>query len=79
MGDHDFFNRFFAITPSDTVNFPERQTAIYVGVGGTIAMVPQGGLVVTITAIAGALLPFDLIRINATGTTATGLVACAKV
>ena len=79
MGDFDFFNHFFAITPSDTVNFPERQTAIYVGVGGTIALVQQGGPIVTITAVAGALLPFDLVRINATGTTATGLVACAKV
>ncbi|WP_423176229.1 MULTISPECIES: spike base protein, RCAP_Rcc01079 family [unclassified Stenotrophomonas maltophilia group] len=64
-----------AITPSDTDTFA-KGVAVYVGVAGTVSCVPWGGnAAVTVTAVAGALLPFRVIKVNATNTTATGLLA----
>lgn len=76
------FNKGFAITPSDTVNLrlDSRLTdAVNVGAAGTVAAVFQDDSVATLTAPAGAVLPIAVKRINATGTTATGLVALYDV
>lgn len=65
----------FSITPSDTVNFASRARAIYVGTTGNVAAVFAGGTVALFTAVAaGSLLPIEVIRINATGTTASNIV-----
>lgn len=65
----------FAITPSDTVNFATRARAVYVGVGGNIAFVSEGGTVaIAIGVPQGTVFHTECVRINATGTTATSLL-----
>lgn len=66
----------FAITPSDTDNLPKPVSAIYAGSGpGSIAAVkPDGGVVVFENVQPGGTIDVDAIRINATGTSVTGLV-----
>lgn len=65
----------FAITPHNTQPFPRRSRWLYVGGAGNVAAVfPDGGVVTFVGLPAGALLPIELIRVNATGTTATNLV-----
>ena len=78
---------YSAITPSDVTLFANPTRGIYIGGAGTIVAVPllpspqgNGGFVtgtpVTFTNCqAGTYLPIRAIRINATGTTATNLVA----
>lgn len=75
MPDNALYNEAAAITASNTVNLPRPSDAINVGAAGTLAAVLQNDQVVTLTVTAGAVLPLRVKRINATGTTATGLVA----
>lgn len=64
-----------AITPSDTVNLPRETRRVYVGGAGAVVAI-IGGAAVTFAAVpAGSLLPIAASRINATGTTASNLVA----
>lgn len=79
MQDPIYYNDFFAITPSDSVDIAERHRAIYVGVAGNVQVVNGAGIVVTFAAAAGAVLPIQARRINATSTTATGLVGLKQV
>jgi hypothetical protein len=63
-----------AITPSDTVNLGGK--AIYVGGAGNVTCVTEGGNVTLFTAPpVGSVIPIRFTRVNATGTTATALVA----
>jgi len=65
-----------AITPSDTVNINQTTRGIYVGGGGNISVVLQDSSVVLLVAVqTGSVLPIEVIRVNATNTTATNLVA----
>lgn len=65
-----------AITPHDTTNFSREAEGIYVGVTGDVAIVLPSGTAVTFTGVpAGSILPVRCIRVNATNTTATDLVA----
>ena len=65
-----------AITPSDTVNLNMPSRGVYVGGDGDAACVLANGNVVTLKGLsAGILLPLEVVRINATGTTATYLVS----
>lgn len=67
---------FSAITPSDSVDLPSVTRGVYVGGDGNVVAVSEAGVAVTFAnASAGAILPIRARRINATGTTATGLVA----
>jgi hypothetical protein len=75
MPDNALYNDAAAITPSNTVDLPRPSDAINVGAAGTLAAVLQTNQVVTLTVTAGAVLPLRVRRVNATGTTATGLVA----
>jgi hypothetical protein len=75
MPDNALYNDALAITASNTVNLPKLTDAINVGAAGTLAAVLQNDQVVTLTVTAGAVLPLRVKRVNATGTTATGLVA----
>jgi hypothetical protein len=70
---------FVAVTPSDTVGFGFSARGLYVGVGGTVAVVGlQGGSAVNFVGVpTGAVLDVQCIRVNATGTTATNIVALA--
>jgi len=70
------FNLWGAITPSDTVDLPRVTDAILVGSTGNVAAVMQNNVAVTLTALAaGTVLPIAARRVNAAGTTATGLIA----
>lgn len=68
---------FRAVTPSDSHAIkggPAR--ALYVGGTGDVVALNENGVAVTFSAVpAGAVLPIVTARVNATGTTATNLVA----
>lgn len=66
------------VTPSDTVDLQPGSArltdALYVGVAGDVAAVQQNGVAVLFTAVpAGGVLEVQVRRVNATGTTATGI------
>lgn len=61
----------FAVTPSDTVDFPIVPRAIYCQADGTAQMVSRTGVVLPYTMTQGQILPVRPIRINATSTTGT--------
>lgn len=69
--------RAVAITPSDTTGLDEVCRGIFTGSGGTIVVLLGGDTVaVTLTNVpAGIVLPLRVKRVNATSTTATGLIA----
>jgi hypothetical protein len=71
------YNIASAVTTSNTVDLPGGICdALWVGGTGAITGVMEGGGSVVITAVpAGSLLPIKFKRINATGTTATVIVA----
>lgn len=70
-------DHFVAITPHDTTSFTDGICrAIYVGGAGAVVAVRKDGTAVTFAAaVAGSVLPVRAIRVNATSTTATNLVA----
>lgn len=72
------FTSALAVTPSDTV--PVTCRAIYIGGAGNVTVTPKGGIAVLFTAPpVGSILPIQLDQglINATGTSATVMVALA--
>lgn len=63
-----------AITPSDTTNLPGMVAAFSVGVAGTVAVDTVSGLQnVSITCVAGFIYPLRIVKVHATGTSATGI------
>lgn len=68
---------FVAVTPSNTVDLPSPCRALYVGVGGDVAVVPLDGsaAVVFKNASNGQFLPIQARRVNSTDTDATNIVA----
>jgi hypothetical protein len=66
-------NRAVAVTPSDTTEV--FASAIYVGSGGNLSVVTEGGDTVTFSNVpAGTTLVIRVTRIRATSTTATNIV-----
>lgn len=64
------------ITPDDHADFAQVTRAIYVGqTGSVVVRLPEGGVVTFANAQAGSLLPVRIRGVNATGTSAAGLVA----
>ena len=63
------------VTPSDSVDLTFPCRSLRVDVAGDVAVVDAAGTVVTYTCTAGEILPIRANRVNATGTTATGIVA----
>lgn len=67
--------KLLAITPhndNDLANVPK---ALFIGVGGTIAIIAVDDTAsVSLTVAAGTLLPIRVKRVLVTGTTATGIV-----
>lgn len=77
--DKSYDDNLFDITPSDTLFLPVPIQALYVTVGGTVAMINNIGATVSITYVAGG--PFyvpGVVKILSTGTTATGLKGVAS-
>lgn len=64
-----------AVTPSDATNLTYVTRALYVGVTGDVVAVMQSGAVVTFKAAPVGVLPICVSRVNATGTTATNILA----
>ncbi len=64
------------VTPSDSVNLAGPTTALWVGGAGTITAVMMNGDTCLFSGIpSGVVLPIRCTRVNATGTTATLIVA----
>lgn len=64
-----------AITPSDATDLVTPVRGLVATVAGNVAVVSQkGGAAVTVPIAAGTVLPLRAVRVNATNTTATGIV-----
>lgn len=77
------FNGWIGCTPDDAADLPPfvsgkvMTVAIYVGTGGDVVLVSENNLAVKFANVpSGAFLPAWARRVNASGTTATDLVAC---
>lgn len=66
-----------AVTPSDSTDLTYSTCrAIYVGGAGNISLVDGNGATIVFSGVtAGSILPVQTARINATGTTATSIIA----
>jgi hypothetical protein len=65
-----------AVTPSDSVDLEYWATSLWVGTGGDVSLVtPYGTTLLFGSVPSGTLLPFAAKRVNATDTTASGIVA----
>ena len=79
------YNAFKAIVPQDFVPVALQGTAkhaaaLFIGVGGDISLVGTDGTAVVFKNVpSGALLPIHAITVNATGTTASAIVALFRV
>ena len=74
--------RAAAVTPSNTVDIPavtggsNNGCVLYVGGAGNLKVLTVGGDEVTLTAVpVGTFVPVQVLRVFATGTTATNIVA----
>jgi hypothetical protein len=65
--------RHYAITPSDTVDIPQRPRMIYILTTGNIAIRDELGTVLTYPVTAGQVMQFRGTRVMATNTTATAV------
>ena len=64
-----------AVTPSDSADLAQ-VSVIFVGVGGNVKVTTAQGTAVTFTGVnAGAVLPVQVRRVWATGTTASSMTA----
>jgi hypothetical protein len=78
-------SRAAAVTPSDTVDIPSVSTqdgtgnngcVLYVGVAGDVKVTTAGGdTVVFVGLLAGMFVPVQVLKVWATDTTATDIVA----
>jgi hypothetical protein len=65
----------FAVTPDDDNDLAVGASALYIGVGGDVAVITSLGNTVTFVGVGdGAVLPVRVKRILDTGTTATSIV-----
>ena len=66
-----------AVTPSDSTDLTYSTCrAIYVGGAGDISLVDGNAATIVFTGVtAGSILPVQTARVNATGTTATSIIA----
>jgi hypothetical protein len=63
------------VTPSDTAHLGNVR-ALYVGVGGDVKIDTEGGSTVTFVGVLpGSIIPVRAVRVYATGTDATDIVA----
>jgi hypothetical protein len=70
-------HRASAVTTSDSTIYGQPTRALYVGAAGniTVDMADGGSSVLFVAVQGGTLLPIQVTRIYATGTTATSIVA----
>ena len=76
MGDKTSTAKSWAdITPSDTASIEPTPQAVRVNGAGDVVAVGADGVSCTFTAVDGDMLMIQPVKIMATGTTATGLIA----
>ena len=63
-----------AVTPSNSVNLAAPTRGLYIGGGGNISVEMLNGTV-SFSAVQAGIFPIQVTRVNATGTTATNIVA----
>ena len=69
---------FAAVVPHNTTNLTVPTRGLFIGVAGNVSVVPLASpstSVVFKNVAAGSVLPVAALRVNATGTTATDIVA----
>jgi hypothetical protein len=65
-----------AVTPNDAIDLTYLPRALYIGHGGDLSLRCAGGQSVVLQNVpGGSVLPLRVTGINATGTSATGIVA----
>ena len=64
-----------AVTPDDAVNLPDVAVALYVETGGALSILTVAGGNRTVQVADNSILPVGVRRVNATGTTASGIHA----
>ena len=68
-------SEFADITPSDSAYLTDIPKSLYVGTGGSLVAIYAAGDAVTFANVpSGTVLPIRPRRVNATSTTATGIV-----
>ncbi|MDP3339839.1 hypothetical protein [Frigidibacter sp.] len=68
-------NDILPVTPSDSVNLPHVALALYVERGGFVSFVSERNQTRLVELADHSMLPVGASRVNATGTTATGIHA----
>lgn len=68
-------NDILPVTPSDVTDLPLVAVALYVERGGAVSLVTERGQTRLVQMTDNSILPVGLRRVNATGTTASGLHA----
>lgn len=61
----------YTVTPSDSVDLPNVPRVLYVLTDGNIAVRDRSGVDITYPVFAGQVFQFSVVRVLATGTTAT--------
>lgn len=65
----------FTIVPDDLSELPEVTRALYVGIGGALAVVMQTGAEIVLEGVvAGTVLPLRVRQVKTSGTTAGAIV-----
>ena len=68
--------KFLAVTPSDTNNLAKGAAdGFYVGTGGTLVLEGEDGDTASFVVQSGAVIPAGALRVHATGTSASDIVA----
>lgn len=74
VGQQDPVFDAFVITPSDGADLAQVTRGLYLAVGGSLKVTMAGGATVTFSGLTPGIWPFEVVRVHATGTTATGLI-----
>jgi hypothetical protein len=70
------YSHYAVVVPHDTNNHADGEAdALYVGGAGVVIAIRPDGTAISITAVAGAILPIRTKRVNSTTTDATLMVA----
>lgn len=72
--DYGTANDYFAVTPNDAADLPVEAAALVLAVGGDVVVTKPNGDTATLTLPAGQFNG-RVVRVWATGTTATGITA----
>lgn len=68
-------NDLLPVTPSDVTDLPSVALALYVETGGAVNFISQTGQQRSVSVGDNAILPVGTRRVNATGTSASGIHA----